>query len=329
MGGKEGGKFDVPGVDAQEGGVFAGASALHGGAHHHHGEGELDAVVDGGQQHGLGAAAACAGDRGALRIDLGQAQQEVQSADRVPGLEPHDALDVRLRLRTVEAPVPGRIHLGALLGEGVDDCGRKLDGVRVAQHVPLPDNATHPGELDAKGLEPAAPPVFKAFLAPGDFLADLVRGVVRKAGILPVAVRKKDAGYFALRVFGAVEVACDVEAGGAFKVGLFHNVIAPVDTTVDDGVEGRFGRHWPEALGDEDPAADLLPAGVPCGERLRRGEGEVAVQVFERGFAGVVGAGRRGNAAGDEGKEGKDTGCEGGAQAIHKAASVHEGGREG
>ena len=57
----------------------------------------------------------------ALRVDLGQAEQEVEAAHGIERLQAHDALAMRLRLRAVEAPVLRRVHLRPLLGEAVHE----------------------------------------------------------------------------------------------------------------------------------------------------------------------------------------------------------------
>jgi hypothetical protein len=88
FGAKEAGELDVARADAQQAGIFTGAAALHGGADHHAGKGKLDAVIDGREEHRLRAAAARAGDRGALGIDLGQGEQEVESAHGVEVCRP-------------------------------------------------------------------------------------------------------------------------------------------------------------------------------------------------------------------------------------------------
>ena len=129
LGGKQSGELDVAGADAQQTGVFTGAAALHGRADHHAGKGELDAVVDGREQHRLRAAATRASDGSALWIDLGQRKQEVEATHGIPGLQAHDGLQMRLRLRAVEAPVFDRIGLRPLFGEAMHDFGRELDGI--------------------------------------------------------------------------------------------------------------------------------------------------------------------------------------------------------
>src|SRR5258707_7351 len=72
------------------------------------------------EENGRRATAARAGDGGPRGVHLGEAEEEVEGTDGVPGLEPHDALQVRFGLRRVEAPVFGGVHLRALLGEGVN-----------------------------------------------------------------------------------------------------------------------------------------------------------------------------------------------------------------
>lgn len=241
FGGEEGSEFDVAGVDAKKGGVFTGAAALHGGADHDDGEGKLDAVVDGGEKHGLGAASAGSGDGGAGGVDLGKGEKEVEAADGVPGLDAHDVLEVGFGLRTVEAPVFDGVHLGALFGEFVDNFFGELLGVGVAEHVPLPDDAAHGGELVAEGLKGALSAAGEAFGADGDVFADGEFGFEIESGVFTVAVGEEDAGDFASGIFGSVEIASDEESGGTLEVDFFNGVGAAVDGAVDDGVERGFG----------------------------------------------------------------------------------------
>src|SRR4051812_33745733 len=99
-----------------------------------------------------------------------------------------------LSLRAIEAPVLGRVHLRALLSEFVDQVRRELDRIGVAQHVPLPDDTTHPGKLDAHRLEDAAAAALEAFLAGGDFLLDGFITRLRQPGVFPMAMGEEDAG---------------------------------------------------------------------------------------------------------------------------------------
>ena len=151
--GEKRGDLDVAGIDAEQAGVLAGAAALHRGADHDDGVGEGHARVGRGEEHRLRAAAARARDGEAGRVDVGQAEHEVDAADEVERLQAHHALEVGFRLSAVEAPALGAVHLRALLGELVDDLGRELDRVGVAQGVDLPDHAAHAGELHAHRLE--------------------------------------------------------------------------------------------------------------------------------------------------------------------------------
>ena len=207
----------------------------------------------------------------------------------VPRLQAHDALQMRLGLRAEEAPVLGRVHLGALLGEAVDQLGRELDRVGIAEHVPLPDDAAHPGKLDAHRLKAAAAAALEAFLAGGDFFPDGVVARLGQPGVLPMAMREQHAGDFARDLLRPVEIAGDEEAGGAFEVDFFDRVVGPLDLAVDDRVQRRLGRHRPEAFGHEDLPPHAFGPSVPFGLRLRRREWEVAVEILERLQPSIVG----------------------------------------
>ena len=285
---EERGKLDVARVHAQQRRVLAGAAALHRGAHHHGRKRKLDPRIDRGEQHGLRAAAAGAGDGRAFRIDLGQGEQEIEGADRIPSLQAHDALQPGLGLRAVETPVRRRVHLGPLPGKPVHDLARQLARIRVAQHVPLPDDAAHARELHAHRLKAAAPALFEALLPRGDLLPQFFRRFLQQPRVLPVAVPKHHRGDLALGILGPVQVARDEKAGGTFEINFFDGVLGPVDPPVDDRVERTLRRHRPKALRNENLPAHIVRALFPLRRRLRRGEGEIAVQILRRLEADII-----------------------------------------
>jgi hypothetical protein len=281
FGGEEGGELDVAGFDAEEGGVFTGAAALHGGADHDGGERELNAGINGSEEHGLGAAAAGAGDRDAVGIDFRQAQQEVQGANRVPRLQAHRALQMRLGLGTEQAPVLGRVHLGPLMGESVDQFHRELPGIRVSQHVPLPDHAAHARKLDAHRLKAALASFLESLLPFGNLVPELGGSRKGEARVGPMPVGEQDPGNFAGDVFRTIQVACHEEARRALEIDLLDREVTAIDSPMDDRMERRAGRHRPQSLGDQDLMPHPLCALLPLGLGRRRLEGKVAVQVFE------------------------------------------------
>ena len=302
---EEGRDLDVAGVHAEQGGVLAGAAALHGRADHHHRVGQGETRVGCREEHRLRAAAAGAGHRQAGRVDLGQRQQEVHAADRVQGLEAHHVLEVGLGLRAVESPAIGSVHLRPLLGELMDDLRRELLRIGVAERVNLPDHAAHAGELDTHRLEAGLAALFEALLAGRDFLADVFVGLDQEARVGPVSVREDHRRHLARDVLGSVEITRHEEARRAFEVHLLDRVFALVDLAVNDRVERRLGRHRPEALGDQQLPADEITARLPFLDGLRGGEGEVAVEVLERTKARVFGVGEVQQAEGREGERGE------------------------
>ena len=86
-GGEGGGELHVVGADAETGGHFTGIVALEVGGDHDGGDGDLDAVIDGGEEVGLCAATGGAGDGEALRVDIIAGCEIVGHAERVPELE--------------------------------------------------------------------------------------------------------------------------------------------------------------------------------------------------------------------------------------------------
>ena len=207
LGGKQGGELDVPRSNAQERRVLTGATSLHGRADHHRGKRQRHSRIDRRQQHCLRASAAGPGDGDPFRIDLGQAQNEIQRPHRVPGLQPHHALQVGLGLRAVEPPVLHGIHLGPLLAKRVHDFARDLLGIGVAQHVPLPDHAAHAGQLHAHRLEATAAPLFEPLGPRGNFFAQVVLSLFRKPGVLPVTMGEQHGRDSPGHMFRSVEVA--------------------------------------------------------------------------------------------------------------------------
>src|SRR6185312_11262801 len=114
--------------------------------------------------------------------NLGKTQEEVERSDRVPCLQAHRALQVSLGLRAEEAPVFCRVHFGPLLCEPMNEVSRELNRIGVAQHVPLPDDAAHPRQLDAHRLKPAASAAIEPFLASCDLFSNRIITVERQAG---------------------------------------------------------------------------------------------------------------------------------------------------
>ena len=292
LGGEERGDFYVTGVNAEERGVLAGAAALHAGTDHHHRVGEGEAWVGRCEQHRLRAAAAGTRHRETSGIDFGERQQEVDTSDQVERLQTHHTLQIGFGLRAIEAPLLHRVHFKALLGELMNDGGRELDGVGIAERVDLPDDATHAGELDAHRLETGLAALFETFLTGGDFFADNSFRLDEEAGVGPMPVRKNHGGNAAVDVFRPIEVSGREKARGAFEIDFFDRVVALVDLTVDHRVQRRLGRHGPEPLGDEQLPANEIAAWFPFLDGFRGGEGEITVEAFQRSQTGVFGLGK-------------------------------------
>ena len=279
--GEEGCEFHVARADPQQRRVFAGAAPLHRCADHDDGKRDLHAVVDGGEDHGLRAAATRSGRGNPRRIDLGQTEKEVERADGIEGLEAHHALQVRLRPGAVESPPCGRVHLRTLLLEAVDESLRQLLRIGIAEHVPLPDHAAHAGQLHAQRLKPAAAALLKTLLSRRDLSSELLGRLLREPSVLPVAMGEEHAGHLSLRVHGPVEIAGHEKPRRALEGHLGDGVAVALDRAVDQWMKRCFFRHGPEPLRHENPPADVLGAGFPGLSSGGRMEGEGSVEVDE------------------------------------------------
>ena len=92
----------------------------------------------------LGSPTATTGHPDPLGIHIGQAGQEIQAPDRVPGLQPHDALETQFRLGADEAPAPGAVHVRPLLLQSMGHPHANLLGIGVTLHVEDEGHTTHP-----------------------------------------------------------------------------------------------------------------------------------------------------------------------------------------
>src|SRR5262249_5307707 len=150
------------------------------------------------------------GDADACRVHVRQTQQEIEGADAIPGLQPHEALRAQLALGVRE---PTR---GVLFAAGVVD----LRTVRVANHVKVEHHAAHAGQLGAAGLQRVRGPFARLLRAVLQLGLDLARAGLEEtaqprgvaAVAAPVPVRAEDRGQSARLALGPVEVAADVMA---------------------------------------------------------------------------------------------------------------------
>jgi hypothetical protein len=166
---------------------------------------------------------------------------------------------------------------------------RKLHRIRIAQHVPLPHNATHPRELHTHRLKAAASALLEALLPRGDLHPQLLRRLFRETRIFPMSVREHHARHPALHVLRAVQISRHKEAGRALEIHLLHGVFGSLDAAVDHRVQRRLRGYRPQPLRDENLPAYEVRALSPGGLRRRRGKGEVAVEILGRREADVVG----------------------------------------
>src|SRR5207249_609922 len=90
-------------------------------------------------------------------------------------------------------------------------------------------------------------------------LRRLFAGIV-EAAVVPMTVRTENAGQLARFSGRPIEVSGDVMAGIAGEIDLLDGVAVALDLAVNDGLEGSFLGHGPQAVGDQKLLAHLLPA---------------------------------------------------------------------
>ena len=121
-------------------------------------------------------------------------------------------------------------------------------GIRIAEHIPLPNNAAHASELDAHCLKSANTTFFESFFAGCDFVANFIGCFFAESGIFPMAVSEQNAWDFALYIFRFVEIACDKETGAAFEIDFFDGVIGAIYFAMNYSFKGCPSGHGPKAL---------------------------------------------------------------------------------
>ena len=118
---------DVMGAHVDGHAALASASAVKVGGDHDAWSGCRDAIIEGGEQEGLGAAAGGPRDAHASGVDPGQGEHEVDGPDAVPALQAQDLIPV--------------IVIPALLA-----------GIRIADHVIGKNSSPHAGKGGAAVL---------------------------------------------------------------------------------------------------------------------------------------------------------------------------------
>lgn len=266
-GGEEGGEGDVIDILTEVGTVFTDTAALHIGGDHDGGEGDVGTFVDGAEHEGLRSAAAGTGDADAIGIDIGEREEEIESAAGIESLEAHEILESEFGFDILEAG-------------GVSD----LSAVGVTDHVIMEDDAAHAGEADHAGLQRILRSAFKFLGAGSDLLSSFVCFGFVEATVQPVPMGAEDAGGFSLQVLRAIEIARDIVAGMAGEKDLLDGVVVFFDLAVDDRLEGSGLGHGPEAVADQDLFAKSLRRFFPGFEGGRRRPGVEFI-------AGVAGSG--------------------------------------
>ena len=172
----------------------------------------------------------------------------------------------------------------------------ELDGVGVAEHVVVEDVATHTGELDAAGTDGVVGGIEEAFATIGNGLEGAGFRSVVKAGMVPVAMRAKDAGAFA--VAEAVdegvarrleEASCDPVPREGFEADVGDGKTVKLLLAVGLGVERGLGGFRPKPRADFDALDDMGLAFRPTFLGVDFAEGVVVVEGGGFGVPGVCG----------------------------------------
>ena len=153
LGGEKCREFDVSSVDAQQRGILTGTATLHRRADHDTGERKLDAIIDGRQQTWF-----CVPPPLAPVIAI---RSGSTSGNLSTKFEPRPAFSVcrpMMLCRFASAcglyrPQFSVVFISGRCLANLHNFRRQLGRIGVAQHVPLPNDATHPGELYTHRLE--------------------------------------------------------------------------------------------------------------------------------------------------------------------------------
>ena len=280
LGSKQRGQFDIAGADSQQATILARAPTLHRCRDHPVGKRDNRTRVDGTQQDRLGSATATTGHADPLGIHIGQAGQEIQATDRIPGLQPHDALETQFRLGADEAPTPGTVHVRPLLLQPMGHPHANLLGISVALHVEDEGHATHPGQRGTT-RQLGKPARLAELLA-----ATLDQGVHRPDAVIlqptTVAMRTQNSRVFSTgRLAGRPEQqARDKVTRNTLEIHLLDGETRTGHLAENNRLHRRPLWHWPQARRDQNPLLQFPLADFPLLASRRHLEGEVAVEIF-------------------------------------------------
>ena len=285
----QGGKLDVARADAQAAAVFAGAAALHGGRDHHGRKADGRPRIDGAQRIKVCVPPPLAPVTPIrVGIDVRQRAQPIERADRVVGLQAHDALQAQLGLRAEKPPVLGRVHCGRAR-RTVRELGRNLHAVGVAQHVVMKHHAAHAGQLHAAGLQRRTAALLEPLFAAHDLLANFLRSGIVEPAVGPMAVRAEHGRQPAGLPLGPIQIAGHEMTREALRNRPSRpcsrrDRCRPCTTASAASAWAWATGRWPRAICRRTRSAR-------CGPGLggRTGlEGEIAVEVLQRVEAVVV-----------------------------------------
>ena len=276
------GELDVPRVHSQQRRILTGAAALHRRRDHHRRKRHRWPRINRPQQKRLRPAAARARHAHARRIHVRQREQKIQRPHRVQTLQSHHALQPRLRLRPVKPPDLRRVHLRPLLAEPMHQLKRKLQAVRIPQHVVVKNHAPHPRQRRAPRLQRTPPAVLESLRAIDNLAQNLLRPRVREPSLRPMSMRTQHPRQFPRLALGPVQIPRHKKPRRALKENPLHREIPAVDPPVNHRVQRRLLRHRPQPLRHQNLPAHILRALRPRRGRGRRRERKIAVQILQR-----------------------------------------------
>ena len=278
--GKQRCQFDVTRAHTQQAAAFAGAAALHRGAHHAVRKRGNWPVVQCAQQNGLRAAATAAGDGHAFGIHIRQARQKIQCPNAVPSLQAHDGLQPQLRLSTIQAPALFALHRRTLRAEAVGQFVRKLCAVRIANHVEEQHHVAQPSQRGGAGHLGHAAGFFMLLRADFDFVQDSRFTVLLQSPAVPMRAQHRwpFTFYFVRR---SKQHAGHIKSRQTFEIHLLRGETLAMHLAVNHRVERRLGGHRVQAIGHRHAQLQLRFARLPRLQRLGHRKRKVAVQILE------------------------------------------------
>ena len=232
--------FHVRVVHAQPGRVLTQAAALHRVRDHHHRGLRCQPIINRAEHKGLRAAAGFPRAGQPIVVHVRQGLQEVQRANAVPRLEPHQAhIPKQVNLVRRELAVPRVMLVRRRVGV------IRKEGVIIAHHIVGKRDHALARKADAACGYAA---VF----------------VVRQPAFVPVPVRVEDGGERPLAPpERTIQVPREVKAGQGLEIDLLHAVTRAFNRAEDMRLERGSLGHRPQTATHEHLLANLFGARLP------------------------------------------------------------------